>query len=52
MTEKSISVRTVCRTLKKAGMKAVVKKKRPKLTKRHKRVRMDFGLAHKEWTIE
>jgi transposase len=33
-------------------MKAVVKKKRPKLTKRHRRERMDFALAHKEWTVE
>jgi hypothetical protein len=52
MTGESISVRTVHRALKKAGMKAVVKKKRPKLTKRHRRERMDFALAHKEWTVE
>jgi hypothetical protein len=52
MTGESTSVRTVCRALKEAGMKAVVKKKRPKLTKRHRRERMDFALAHKEWTVK
>jgi hypothetical protein len=33
-------------------MKAVVKKKRPLLTKRHRRERMDFAVAHKDWTVE
>ena len=33
------------------GMKAVVKKKRPLLTKHHKRERMDFTLIHKDWTM-
>jgi len=44
--------RTVCRALKKAGMKAEVKRKRPMLTKRHRRERMDFSLAHKNWTVD
>ena len=48
----SISARTVGRALKKAGMKAVVKKKRPKLTKRHRRERLDFTMAHKNGTIK
>lgn len=33
-------------------MKAVVKKKKPLLTARHKRARMDFALAHKDYTVE
>ena len=33
-------------------MKAVVKRKRPKLTKRHRELRMDFALAHQHWTVE
>jgi hypothetical protein len=33
-------------------MKAVVKKKRPLLSKRHRRNRLDFALAHKDWTLD
>ena len=33
-------------------MKAVVKKKRPLLTKRHRREKLDFALSHKDWTID
>jgi hypothetical protein len=51
MTGESISVRTVRRALKKVGMRAVVKRKRPLLTNRHRRLRMDFALAHKDWTV-
>ena len=52
ITNQSISLRTVRRGLKKAGMKAVVKKKRPLLSKRHKKNHMDFALAHKDWTLD
>ena len=52
MNGKSISARTVHRALKKVGMKAVVKRKRPLLTKRHRRERLDFAMAHKDWTVE
>jgi transposase len=52
MTGESISVKTVHRALKKAGMRAVVKRKRPLLTKRHRKARMDFALAHKDWTLD
>src|SRR6202451_4647163 len=38
--------------MKEVGMKAVVKKKRPLLTKKHKRERLDFALSHKDWTID
>ena len=34
------------------GMKAVVKKKRPILSPKHRRERLDFALAHQEWTVE
>ena len=33
-------------------MKAVVKKKRPFLSKKHRKERMDFALAHQDWTVE
>jgi hypothetical protein len=37
--------------VEKVGMKAVVKKKRPLLTKHHRKERMDFVLSHKDWTM-
>jgi transposase len=51
-TNNSISVQTVRRALKEAGMKPAIKKKRPILSKKHQRERMDFGLAHLDWTVE
>ncbi|KAI0998835.1 hypothetical protein K3495_g9363 [Podosphaera aphanis] len=48
----SISVDTVQRTLKKAGLKAVVKKKKPKLTAKQKKDRLDFAMAHDYWTTD
>ena len=51
-TNKTFSVQTLRNHLKDTGMKAVVKKKRPLLLKRHRKARMDFALAHKDWTIE
>ena len=33
-------------------MKAAVKRKRPLLKKRHRDARLDFALAHKDWTVE
>ena len=33
-------------------MKAVVKKKKPFLSKQHRKARMDFALAHQHWTME
>ena len=38
--------------MKEVGMKAVVKKKRPLLTKKQRRERLDFALSHKDWTID
>jgi hypothetical protein len=38
--------------MKEVGMKAVVKKKRPLLTKKHRRERLDFALSHKDRTID
>ena len=48
----SLSVDTTRRHLKKAGMKAVVKKKKPLLTAKHRRERLDFAMAHGDWTVE
>ena len=52
VTNQSLSAHTVRRSLKKAGMKAVVKKKKPFLSKKHRKERMDFALTHQYWTVE
>ena len=52
ITNQSISSKTIRRGLKGAGMKAVVKRKRPLLFKRHRKNCMDFALAHKDWTLD
>jgi len=52
ITNKPLSPQTVCRSLKAAGMRAVAKKKKPFLTKKHRKARMDFALAHQHWTVE
>ena len=52
ITNQDLSSETVCQQLKKVGWKAVVKKKRPFLSKRHQRERVDFAVSHKEWTLD
>ena len=52
ITNQSLSAQTTCHYLKKAGMKSVVKTARPLLTKRHRKERSDFALAHQDWTVE
>ncbi len=52
ITNEPIHPQTVRRALKKAGMKAVVKKKKPLLSKRHRANRLDFALRHQHWTLE
>lgn len=47
-----ISPQTVRNVLKKNNMKAVVKKKKPFLTTRHKKARLEWALKYKEWTVE
>ena len=47
-----LSASTVRLHLKKSGMKAVVKSKRPILSARHRKARLDFAYAHKDWTVE
>jgi hypothetical protein len=52
ITNQSLTAQTVRRHLKAAGMKAVVKKKRPLLKPQHKRACLDFAFTHKDWTVE
>jgi len=47
-----LSTQTVCNSLKVAGMRAVVKKKKPLLRPHHRRDRLDFALKHQHWTVE
>ena len=46
----SFSDDTMRRALKSVGMKSTVKRKRPLLSARHRRARLDFALAHQYWT--
>jgi hypothetical protein len=39
------------RHLIEAGMKAVVKKKKPLISVRYKRERLDFAEAYEDWTV-
>ena len=43
---------TVCRALKQAGMKAITKKKKPRLLPRHQKKRKNFALRYKDWAVE
>ncbi len=48
----SVSVQTVQRALKKTGLKAVVKAKRPALSQCHHRERLDFAKSQKSSTLD
>ena len=47
-----LSAQTTWHYLKETGMKAVVKRKRPLLTKHHRKERLDFAISHQDWTME
>ena len=47
-----LSTSTVCRQLRKTGMKAVVKFKQPLLSVKHCKAHLDFTYSHKDWTLE
>jgi transposase len=47
----SISPWTIRRTLKENGLSAITVKPKPYLSLRHKRLRRQFALMHKDWTI-
>src|SRR6266481_5570364 len=52
ITNQPVTSQTVCRHLRRPGMKAVVKKKRPLSSTRHRKEKMDFAIRHKNWTLE
>ena len=51
-TNINVSTDNVHRVLKEAGLKAVVKQKKPRLLPRHIRQHLDFALCHQHWTVE
>lgn len=48
----NISAQTVRNILKKNGMKAYVKAKKPLITQKHKKQHLEFAKKYKEWTVE
>ena len=47
----SVSASTIRRMLKMEHMSAITVKPKPRLTPRHRRLRMQYALWHKDWTI-
>ena len=47
-----IYTQTIHNRLKNVGMKAVIKKKRPRLKLDHRKERLDFAIRHQHWTLE
>src|SRR5262249_52903457 len=48
----SVSSQTIRSILKKHSFKAMVKKKKPLLSTRHRRARLAFAQKYQEWTVE
>jgi len=48
ITNKPIIAQKVCRHLSTTGMKAVVKRKKPLLSQKHRKGRMEFEIRHKD----
>ena len=49
---KPVSDQTIRDCLKKAGMRAVVKKKKLKLNPKQKKDRLEFAIRHQHWTMD
>ena len=47
-----LSTSIVHRQLRKTGMEAVVKSKRPLLSVKYRKTHLDFAYAYKDWTLE
>ena len=48
----NVSADTVRCSLKEQGLRAFTKKKKPRLSARHKHQRLEFAKSHKAWTLE
>ncbi|EIE75540.1 hypothetical protein RO3G_00244 [Rhizopus delemar RA 99-880] len=51
-TGRKVSAETVCRTLRKAGLGAIEKPKKPLLSAKNIRKRLSWCMSHKDWTID
>ena len=51
-TNVSVTPQTMRRALHKQGMKAVVKKKKPALSKKNQAARLHFAESHQYWTVD
>ncbi|KAB5587380.1 Transposase [Ceratobasidium theobromae] len=51
-TGSSLSTKTVCRSLKKTGLKPVVKQAKPKLSAANIQARLAFAKRHQYWTLD
>lgn len=51
-TNMDVSSQTICRALRKVGLRAGAKTKKPALKPRHKSARLDFAIEHQHWTME
>ena len=47
-----VCVQTIRNALKKEGLRAAVKVKKPFLSKGHRRRRLEFALEHQHWTLD
>ena len=47
-----VSTQTIRNTLKKSGLKAAVKQKKPFLSKAHQKQWLEFALEHQHWTLD
>ena len=52
ITNQPLTPITVKGYLKKAGLRPVIKKKKPLLSPKHKKNRLDFALGHQHWTFD
>ncbi|KAJ1307113.1 hypothetical protein OPQ81_001231 [Rhizoctonia solani] len=51
LTGKKVAPTTIRKVLKEAGLRAVKKVRKPKLTPNHIQARLAFARAHKDWTV-
>ena len=47
-----VSTQTIRNHLRRSGLKALVKKRKPLLTRKLMKDRLDFALAHQHWTVD
>ena len=50
--ELEVSANTIHRTLQRNGLISRVKRKKPLLSKKHRKTRLEFAKNHEHWTIE